>query len=368
MSPLIPFESLASSGGVLVDLGSVASFFTGRGTGYLQTPAGHSYQKAGPLSRLTGSNVVEAMLRDGSLYFREPLRLLELMIVHETLVLDAVALERGYGQQILEDPNAQKLLQSAPFSLCVIPDEVRSKAGEEIARTGQNFRDLLCDFSPGDKAVHDLLFGSGKYSFADSTDSAYRAFYYLALAQSSGLPLVISEGKQRILEQLLQGIAAKAGGAHDQFSKTAMGELNAGTVWSAPLPPVQEVILRKCWEEKISPWAACLKLRASEEAASYRKMIAALDRLSQGTLGDRKRAAEKVVEIENHMKAWGESPGSTPGKPVRKMDLKKVPKFGWLAEVFGIRGVFRIPDVRFGKSDPSLVFMADWFRPTGKSL
>jgi hypothetical protein len=161
------------------------------------------------------------MLRDASIYYREPLRLLELVVVHETIILDAAALGNPYGQKMFEDDRAQGLLLSPPFSLCRIPDEVREAAAEEMLRYGESLRKLGCDFSSGDKLLHDFLHESGKASFADSTDSAFRAFYYVHLARLSGLPLVISEEKQRILDQLRTEIVARGSASHLRLSGKA---------------------------------------------------------------------------------------------------------------------------------------------------
>jgi hypothetical protein len=366
MSRSIEFEKLANSKGVLVDLGSVSSFFEGRGIEYLLNRSKNSYRPSGPESHFDGVNVVEALLRDASIYYREPLRLLELVVVHETIILDAVSLENEFGQEILEDDRAQNLISSPPFSLCRIPDEVRESVADEMQRHGESLRYLECDFSSGDKAVHDYLYENGKADFADSTDSAFRAFYYVFLARSSGLPLVISEEKQRILDQLRSEIIAQGSAAHRRLSEKALGELKADTVWSAPLPPVQEMILRTCWEKKVSPWEAGMELRASKEAIAYRRLINELDRLSRGSLGDRALATAKLSEIETHLNSWSERPGSTPGRPWRKLNLQKIPGIGWIAEAFGLFANIPIPDIKVGKSDAALVFMSEWFRPSAR--
>jgi hypothetical protein len=266
---------------------------------------------------------------------------------------------------MFEDDRAQDLIFSPPFSVCRIPNEVREAAAEEMLRYGESLRNLGCDFSSGDKALHDFLHESGKPGFADSTDSAFRAFYYVLLARSSGLPLVISEQKQRILDQLRTEIVARGSSSHRRLSEKVLGELTTGSVWSAPLPPVQEMIVKASWEKKVSPWAACLELRASKEATAYRRLIDELDSLSRGALGDRSLAASKLSEIEDHLDSWSLRPGSTPRTPLRRLNLQKFPAFGWIAEAFGAFANIPIPDIKVGKIDPALVFMAEWFRPSG---
>ncbi len=365
MSETIEFNMLANSKGVLVDLGSMRSFFSGRGMGYLLGRFDGTYRPAGPKSDLKSVDVVESALRDASLYFREPMRLLELVVVHERIVLDADALGNGLGQAVLEDSRARELILSGPFSPCSIPGGVRESVADEIERYGEGLRNLECDFSSEDKAVHDHLFECQKAGFADSTDSAYRAFYYIHLARKSGMPLVISEQKQRILGQLRRGLVALGSASHRRLTEKAMGELRGDSVWTAPLPPVQEMIIRTCCERKMRPWDACLELRASNEATAYRALVDELDRQSRAALGDRALAEKKLLKIEGHLDSWTARPGSTPTRPWRKLNLQKIPGVGWVAGAFGLFEGIPIPDLELGIGDPALVFMSDWFRPSG---
>lgn len=380
MPVTVAFDTLSSSQSSLVDLGSVCELLSRESLAFIHngTPELHLVRERGrEVADLLFSKVLYQTLERHS----EGMRLLELIVVNDSLVIDEALLDSNLrfplARNEVDNRRLAEFLDSANapwFVACRVPEEVRRQAATEIngnlshclalkAKRGQRVM-----FHAGDKIAHDNIFerpdSYKMYCYADSGDSPQRAYYYLSVARSAGIPLVVSPNKQHQLEAISRMVRKST---HKILSEMAIDSPTRAQVADylepeeAPMPPIQEMILSHAYYNGISPREACIDLRNSTEAAAYRTLLRTIFVQRGGDLAARNAADNELVKIKARMQQWRAAPGSGRHWTRAQFNLGKLPCAGWLAEMTGTFRNIQVPTPLLFQN-PAYVFMSRWFR------
>lgn len=300
------------------------------------------------------------------------LRLLEQFIVHDKLLLDEAVYDHDF-RDIAKVWRLEDFAGTEIFSPLEIPPTVRCSIKEEVGNASHLLYDLeefASDFYSYDKLAHDGLHASDYMlaSFANSNDSAHRAFYYLELSRALAAPLVITSAKEHYLRRL-KGRTIRF--IHDYLSDRALkatncydfmdGAIESREVDSVELPPLQEMILRKSLEEDKSPILVASEIKASEPAKAYRQKIHDLWVLRNGDITVRRQVRQQINDLVERVAALAGDPEEGIAFRSRQLNLDWIPLLGPLLKALGSEMV-TIKDPMLTSASKVDIFLASWFK------
>jgi hypothetical protein len=202
-----------------------------------------------------------------------------------------------------------------------------------------------------------------------SNDDAERALFYAELSDGLSIPVLISDGKQKWLQEINRRIWTDINSVikkmvDEEAKKVILSRIGESGILSPiddiQYPPLAEMIVRLAQSKSWSLVDAAKKIRESPEAVAYRNLLAQLYSDARMGRAGQDKLSITLSEIQHSFSDWYERTDKS-GTPV-KLQLGKIPKIGWLFELIGLGQItinlpFRVPD------KPYLSFIFNWYRP-----
>jgi len=254
-----------------------------------------------------------------------------------------------------------------PIRVLDIPEEVYSEVAEKLLdciapklspkrvawmnddRTNQKW------FDQSDKDYIDFLAkhtnarSVGGSFIADSANSSVRTFFYVELSRLAGVPLLVSERKQRFLDQfrakLLPELFPKLEREIDkrlfQATEKLFGSYD-NPLLRIPISPLGDFILRLSTNRGISPIEAVETARQMASGKAFRQWLKKLQKATMsGDRVDLLAVQADVGKVLNTVDGWAKEMDVEVGvtKEKREFALKAIPVAGWIAELTNFRGL-----------------------------
>jgi hypothetical protein len=155
-----------------------------------------------------------------------------------------------------------------------------------------------------------------------SMNTGARAFYYLELAQRTGLPLAFDPPRSKYLAGLLENVGAALasdtpGRLLEMFDKTIVSEERLES-WrkeglrstEVRIPPVAEYVVRTARHRQQGLYDTLTDIRMSKPAHEFRDMCAQLRALRDDGSTAALRARDKMIgELKELGRKWAENCG-----------------------------------------------------------
>jgi hypothetical protein len=229
-------------------------------------------------------------------------------------------------------------------------------------------------FDHPDKNWMDLISTMAPTQLANSNDSVGRTFFYLRVAGTAHVPLLLSPQKAENLEKVEYKVIPEIfKSLQGRVDAALMSKVNAifstkedENVVTVQEPPLVDWIIRNAETHGLSLLDSALALRETKEAIAFRVWLKGIQ--SDITSGDRVRiqkAALAAVSADKYINEWTEAFDPQYGiyKKKRSLKLGKIPVVGWLFDLFSVDGV-TINDRILTNPEGHLAFFARMYSET----
>lgn len=300
---------------------------------------------------------------------RHALDVLSRVVVYDYLVVDYNALESlSIGETLL--PN---LIHKTEIPESLYRESWRDvKAGYYLQEHFPSRFDENKWFDHNDKHWMDRVCSLNYVGgIANSQESVARAFFYLDVARSARVPLLLSPSKADNLESIEKEVIPELFKKfQERIDAALMARVNA--IFSADAkenavvihePPLVDWIIRNAEAKGLSLADSALALRETKEAIAFRVWLKEIQ--ADFSSGDRARilrAFQKAIKAHEYIKEWTQEANPQFGltKVKRTLKLGKIPVVGWLFELANADN-FTVSDPLLTAPEAHLAFIAKMY-------
>lgn len=282
-----------------------------------------------------------------SILHKHALDVLSRLVVYDYLVVDHNALECLHVGDVLVPSVIRET--EIPQSL-YIDSWKEVKASRSLS---QSFPIQLSDdkwFDHPDKNWMDFISTMAPTQLASSNDSVGRTFFYLRVAGTAHVPLLLSPQKAKNLEEVENKVIPEIfKSLQEKVDAALMSKINAifstkgdENVVTVQEPPLVDWIIRNAEINGLSLLESALALRETKEAIAFRIWLKDIQK--DVTSGDRVRiqkAALAADTADKYINEWTQALDPRYGiyRTKRSLKLGRIPVVGWLFDLFSVDGV-----------------------------